>query len=69
MNFPACSGLAQKSPMSTNFATFVGHEIDSFQVVDVMTSNAGGMRSGGFRNSIYFWHHLGTEVVPHSADA
>jgi hypothetical protein len=35
---------------STNFAIFIGREIDSLQVIDVMTSNAGSTISGGFRN-------------------
>jgi hypothetical protein len=42
--------LEPETQRSTNFAIFVGHEIDSLQVIDVMTSNAGGMISGGFRN-------------------
>ena len=60
--------LEPETQRSTNFTIFVA-QIDSFQVIGVMTSNAGGMISGDFKNCIYFWHHHGIEVVPHSADA
>jgi hypothetical protein len=53
--------LEPETQRSTNFAIFVAYEIDSFQVIGVMTSNVGGMISGDFKNCTYFWHHHGIE--------
>jgi len=38
-------------------------KLNLFQAIDIMTSNARGMISGGFRNRIHFWHHFGAEAV------